>query len=243
MDADIRQEQFFHALVTGDRALVRRLVAEPLADDGWSRRRMLEDLLWPVLAWADRLHRADQISDLAMGYAAEGIRRAMELVEAAARPGTPVPDAAGVVQIVAGAGAGAGAAAAILAASVEDAGWNVRLAAGRIPADEILADLADVQPVALVLFAAETGDAPQLRGLFDTMRRLEAAPGLPIVVGGGIFARVEDLAEVMGVDLRFDGPVDLVDFLRAAAAGPGAGRDRRTIRRTASSSVHPPRVA
>ena len=100
-------------------------------------------------------------------------------------------------------------AAQIVADLCEADGWQVRFGGGGVPADEILAETNECKPDALCMFSSSPCDAPHIRNIIDTIKTVGASPHTQIVVGGGLFNRVEGLAEEIGADLWASSPADL----------------------------------
>ena len=59
------------------------------------------------------------------------------------------------------------------------------------------------------MYSSAPSDAPHIRNIIDTIKSIGASPKTQIVVGGGLFNRVEGLAEEIGADLWANSPADL----------------------------------
>ena len=103
---------------------------------------------------------------------------------------------------------------------LEASGYEIFFAAGGVANDELLSEIGQRRPDAVVVFAASASDAPKIRGLIDTVRSRQANPGMPIICGGGVFARAPGLAEEMGADATADDPFAVERMIRGALASP-----------------------
>lgn len=114
--------------------------------------------------------------------------------------------------------------ALVLLGRIRREGVSVRLLLG--PGSAELRDAFErVEPMGVLVSAPGTGRLAQLRDFVDKCRRL-GPPGLPVVVGGGLSAMVEDAAGLTGADLAATGldealaacGIGLVPRARAARA-------------------------
>ncbi len=119
---------------------------------------------------------------------------------------------------------------------LEASGYEVFFAASGVANDELLCEIGQRRPDAVVVFAAAASDAPRIRHLIDTVRTLQANPGMPIICGGGVFARAPGLAEEIGADATADDPFAVERMVRCALATPRMTARTATATTTASVS-------
>jgi methanogenic corrinoid protein MtbC1 len=212
-------EQLFHLLVSGRREPARAFVAE-LAARGVPAERMANDVFWPVHEMLVKFNKHAQISRLSYNYATRILR---QLADVGAREYTRVPSGAGTVLLLCGPTEGEELGAQLAVDLLEAAGFDVRFGGAGVANDEVLAELGEVQPTALVLWASAASDAPAIRGLIDTIRSIGGHPDLRVVCGGGVFNRASGLAEEIGADALATTPAALVATLTSDEAAFVAG--------------------
>lgn len=231
-------ERIIEALIDGDRREARNIVTQVL-DAGRNSEELICDLLWPAYETIDRLYRADQITTLGHNLATRLLR---QLVDQAASTilATATTEGEGrSILAFCGPSESEELAAQMAVDLLEARGFSVRFAGAGVANDEILGQLHEARPDALLMFASAPGDLPAIRGLIDTIREIGACADTQIVVGGGVFNRAEGLAEEIGADLWAADPLDLVETMlaapnhRATDEQRTVGRQRRTTRRAA----------
>ena len=127
-------------------------------------------------------------------------------------------------------------AAQIVADLCEADGWEVKFGGGGVPADEILAETNESKPDTLCMFSSAPSDAPHIRNIIDTIKSIGASPQTQIVVGGGLFNRVDGLAEEIGADLWANSPSELKEKV-ISEVGRRAPEDQRTVGRSISTKA------
>ncbi|MEM7755813.1 MAG: cobalamin-dependent protein [Planctomycetota bacterium] len=203
-------EEFFEALIEGDRPVARGIVERELAQ-GLTPERMHEDLFWPTYELVDRLFRNDQLSQLSFNAATRLLRVLVD--QASARftlDGTGAGEGRSVAAFC-GPNESEELGAQIAVDLLEANGFRVTFAGGGIASDEIQAHVQNARPDVLLMFSSAAADLPGIRGLIDTIREVNACPDTQIVVGGGVFNRAPGLAEEIGADLWASTPLDLVE--------------------------------
>ena len=205
MNTDTFIEKLFPLLITGDRPAARAFIAEAITS-GWSAEEISENGFWPVLDAINSLYRSDQMTSVAHHYATRLLRSLVDQVQAGF---TQKPSNGKTMLLFCGPSESDDLAAQIVADLCEADGWEVRFGGGGIPADEILAETNDYKPDALCMYSSAPSDAPHIRNIIDTIKSIGASPKTQIVVGGGLFNRVEGLAEEIGADLWANSPADL----------------------------------
>ncbi len=229
MNQEIMQERLFDALVAGDRVAAREIVSETTRERAPAERVVL-DLFWPVYERVEKMHRADQMSTLAHHLATRLLRLLVDQCAAKYERARP---SGRTIFAVCGPNEADEMAAQMAVDLIESAGHRVSFAGGGIANDEILGHVQAIQPDVLLLFASAPGDLPNIRSLIDTVQEIGACTGLQLVVGGGVFARAQGLAEEIGADLWADTPGELLEAMtaqperRATTTQRTVGRNKR----------------
>ena len=232
MNQELLIEQMFQMLVSGDRAMARR-VSETAFDNGISAQQMTLDIYWPLLENVYTMYRQDQITQLAQQYAT----RTLSSLIAQAQPHYEVKESRDrSICMFCGNSELEDLSGRLVADILESEGYNVRFGGGNINYDDILAEIHGRQPEVLLLFASGPQDAPMIRQLIDHIRSINAYPNMQIVVGGGIFNRAPGLAEEIGADLWATDPTDLLNQLENNEH-VRADLSERTVGRTRNEKV------
>ena len=217
-------ERLFPLLLTGDRKSARSFVGETISA-GWSPEDISENGFWPILESIQTLYRNDQMTSVAYHYATRLLRSLVDQVQAGY---TQKPVNNKSILLFCGPSEGDDLAAQIVADLCEADGWEVKFGGGGVPADEILAETNDYKPDALCMFSSAPSDAPHIRNIIDTIKSIGASPNTQVVVGGGLFNRVEGLAEEIGADLWANSPAELKQKI-VTEASRRAPEDQRTV--------------
>ena len=231
MNNDTFIERLFPLLITGDRPAARAVVADAITS-GWTPEQVATDGFWPVLESINALYREDQLTNLAHHYATRLLRSMVDQVQAGY---TNKNSRNKTVHLFCGPSEADDLAAQIVADLCEADGYSVRFGGGGIAGDEILAEVNERKPDVLVMFSSAPSDAPHIRGIIDTIRTVDACPDLQIAVGGGIFNRVDGLAEEIGADIWACSPDDML-YEMEHSADRRATSDQRTVGRTVRNS-------
>lgn len=226
MKTDTFLEQIFPLLITGDRPKARALVGEAITS-GWTPEEVAENGFWPVLETIQSLYRSDQITNLAHHYATRLLRTLVDQVQAGYNKQQSNEKS---ILLFCGPSEADDLAAQIVADLCEADGWQVKFGGGGVAADEILAETNEFKPDALCMFSSAACDAPHIRGIIDTIKEIGACPNTQIVVGGGLFNRVEGLAEEIGADLWASSPSELKEKIITESTRR-ATEDQRTVGR------------
>ncbi len=216
INTELALERLVQLSVSGDRVATRAFI-DQVQIHGMGAHELATDIYWPTLQAITRLWRHDQMSALAYRYSTRLIRMLVDQVQAlydqAPRNGRRLVCICGPSECEDLAGQ-------LCADLLEAAGYEVLFAGGGVASDEILSEVGQRRPDALVVFAAAASDAPAIRQLIDSIRTIGADPNLPIVCGGGVFARAPGLAEEIGADATADDPMALERMVRCALASP-----------------------
>ncbi len=234
MNTDTFIEKLFPLLITGDRKSARAFVAEAITC-GWTPEEISENGFWPVLDAINTLYRSDQMTSVAHHYATRLLRTLVDQVQAGYTQQTSNNKS---ILLFCGPSEADDLAAQIVADLCEADGWEVKFGGGGVPADEILAETNECKPDALCMFSSAPCDAPHIRNIIDTIKSIGASPNTQIAVGGGLFNRVEGLAEEIGADLWASTPEDLKTKLTTEC-------DRRATadQRTVGKDIRPSKAA
>jgi len=222
-------ERFFEIVIGGDRVAARLAIAQ-LLDQGVPPEDVMLELYWPTLELVQKLHRSDQLSNLAHHFATRLIRMLVDQMAAHYRM---EPSTNRSVLAFCGNHEPEELAAQMAVDMLEMSGFEVRFGGGGIARDEILAHVHQNQPDVLLLFASSPEDLPEIRQLIDTIKEIGASESTQIAVGGGVFTRAPGLAEEIGADTWANSPLDLVHTLieepkrRASADQRTVGKKRR----------------
>ena len=209
MNQHVLQDRFFNTLVQGDRVAARNLIDECVSAD-ISAEMLIHKLIWPVYEKVEHLFREDQLSTLCHAFATRLLRMLVDQLqirlEVSERNGKRA-------LLVCGPRESDDLAGQLAADLLEARGYTVCFAGGGNANDEIVAQIGQLRPDALVLFGNAPTDLPYIRQLIDHLHDIGACPNMQIVVGGGVFNRAEGLAEEIGADLWAMTPLDLVESM------------------------------
>ncbi len=227
MNTELALERILQLSVSGDRGATRAFI-EQATMHGATSMMLATDLYWPAMQTIFRMWRQDQLSALAYQYATRILRMLVDQAqggyEQAARNGRRL-------LCVCGPHESEDLAGQLCADILEANGYEVLFAGGGVANDEIMSEVGQRRPDALVVFAAAATDAPRIRMLIDSIRSIGAHPSLPIICGGGVFARAPGLAEEIGADATADDPFAVERMVRCAIATPRAVAAARPMTR------------
>ena len=229
-------ERFFEVLTSGDRNGARQIVDECI-DSGAEAEAIIERLFWPTLELIHKMFRNDQMSVLSHNYATRLLRMLCDQMQLRLERQEPKDK---VVLLLCGPQEREEIGGQLAADLLEAAGYEVHFAGGGVANDEVINQIGQVEPVALVIFSTAPADLPHIRKLIDELSDAGKRPGLQVVVGGGVFNRAEGLAEEIGSDLWAQTPCELVAVMesepdrRATTEQRTVGRRRRASRSAAA---------
>jgi methanogenic corrinoid protein MtbC1 len=209
MNTEMIVERLFEALVNGDRAAARSLV-QSTTDAGIPAPKLLQDIFWPIHEMLERLQRSHQIELVSYHLATRLLRTLVD--QAASRLAIPANRTKTLLAFC-GPSQGEELGAQIAVDLLEAAGFDVVFGGGGVPSDEIMAQVHSRQPDILLMFASAASDLPAIRTLVDNLRGIGASTGTRLVVGGGVFARAEGLADEIGIEVCAASPEEMVEML------------------------------
>jgi methanogenic corrinoid protein MtbC1 len=210
MSQEVLIEQFFETLINGDRAGARAII-DRCTDADVPAEAVLDKLIWPTLHQIETLFREDQLSVLAHNFATRLLRMLADQMQL--RMQRQENDSPRTVLLVCGPTEPCELAAQLAADRIEAGGHTVFFAGGGIANDEIMAQLGELRPDALVCFSSAPADLPHIRVLIDSLHDQGTCPDLQIIVGGGVFNRADGLAEEIGADTWASDPAELLDVV------------------------------
>jgi len=219
-------EQLFQHLISGDRRRVQAFVAS-LAGTGIPAERLANDVYWPIHEMLVKLFKHGQLSRVSYNYATRALR---QVAHQGAADYVRAERGEGRVLLLCGPTEGEELGAQLAVDLLEAAGFEVFFGGAGVANDEVLAELTEVKPTNLVLWASAASDAPAIRALIDLIKEIGGHPNLRVVCGGGVFNRAPGLDEEIGADLSATSPRDLLDKLVAGAYERNARWTSRTRR-------------
>lgn len=230
MCTDALRERFFDVLVSGDRIEARQVVLRAL-ETGDSAVDLIGELYWPTYEKVEKLFRNDQLTKLSHHYATRLLR-----VLADQTAGLIVPKTGNgrSVVVVCGPRDSDDLAGQLAVDLLTSEGFRVTYGGGGIPNDELLAEIKDRDPAALLMFASGANDLPHIRDLIDSIHEQYPERQMQVAVGGGVFNRAEGLAEEIGADIWGEHPLDVVEALVEKAHVRTPARPRRRRRKAAA---------
>ena len=228
LNIEVTIERLLQLCVSGDRAEVRKLQGQ-LDAAGLSANEVAQRLYWPTMQVIFRMWRQDQLTALAYRYATRILRTLVDQAQAqycqSARNGRRLLCVCGPEESEDTAGQ-------LCADLLEASGYEVFFAAGGVAHDEIMQEIAERKPDAGVVFAAAAADAPRIRQLIDHVREVQRDQSVPIICGGGVFARADGLADEIGAAATAHDPGAVIAAVRAAIDGqPAAAASSAQSRR------------
>ncbi len=202
-------QQYLDALLTGDRRQCRTIIEDILHHNNASIAGVYSDVIWPIMMEIDSLYRAERITS-AQEHLATRINRTIvdqlqNKLPRQPQTGKKVVVCSSLHQISELGGQ-------IIADMFESAGWDVRFLGGGLTSDDILSFVHQFCPDILVIYGTEPGETPQIRGIIDRIREINAAPAMKIMLAGGVFGRADGLWEEIGADLFAENAVEAVQI-------------------------------
>jgi|GEM_PF-450217 len=218
LNIDLTTERLLQLCVSGDRAGVRELHSQ-LETAGVSATEIAQRLYWPSMQVIFRMWRQDQLTALAYRYATRILRMLVD--QAQARYSQSQRNGRRLL-CVCGPEESEDTAGQLCADLLEASGYEVLFAAGGVAKDEIMQEVAQRKPDAVVVFAAAASDAPRIRELIDGLREIHRNQSVPVICGAGVFARAEGLAEEIGATATAHDPAEMIAAVHGAVFGTAA---------------------
>jgi len=238
MISEIFLQKYLEALLTGDRRHCRAIIEDVLHQNSASITGVYCDIIWPIMVEIDKLHRAERIT-LAQEHLATRINRTIVDQLQNKLPRQAQIDKKVVVCSSLRETSELGG--QMIADMFESTGWNVRFLGGGMTNDDILSYVNQFSPDIFVIYGTEPGEAPEIRGIIDRIREINACPEMKIMLSGGVFGRADGLWEEIGADLFAENALDAVkvasDENCQTKCAPVRTINQRKRRQTAASSA------
>lgn len=234
--ASTLSQSYLDALLTGDRAITRRVVDSAITG-GLSAFELLNGLIWPTMELLQALYRDDRISITNLNLATRLNRTITDQLCGQLQRGQSNGKK---VLIFCGDDEPEELGGQICSDLFECDGWTVKFAGGGVPEDEVLALIGSERPDLLLMFGTLPSGVPGVRKLIDYLREVNSCPSMQVMCCGGIYKRAEGLAEEIGADLYAP---DAAEAVAVANANPDrkatveqqtVGRSRR-VRKAAAA--------
>jgi methanogenic corrinoid protein MtbC1 len=217
-------ERYLEALLTGDRGRSRSVVEEAL-QSGTTAHNVYIDLIWPVMVEIEKLARADKIT-LVQEHLATRINHT--IVDQLQNKLPRRQQRTSKVVICCAQDQLQELGAQMMADLFESDGWEVRFVGGGLTNEDILAYINSYAPQLLIIYGAESQQAPDIRLLIDTIRSVNAWPDMRIMVSGGLFNRAQGLWEEIGADMFAE---NAAQALQIAITEQKFDPENRTVKR------------
>ncbi len=190
-------ERYLKALLQGDRKASRLIIEETL-QTGIPANCVYMDVIWPMMAEIEKLHRADRIT-MAQEHLAVRINRT--IVDQLQNKLPCRASKAKKIVVCCAAEEIQELGAQIMADLFESDGWEVKFLGGGLTNQDMLAFVNEYGPDTLLIYGTAAKQAPSVRELIDTIKSVNAWPDMKIMVSGGLFNRAKGLWEEIGADL------------------------------------------
>jgi len=199
-------ERYLSTLLQGDRKQCRAVIEEAL-QSGIPANSVYADIIWPIMVEIEGLLRSDKIASVQEHLATRINRTIVDQLQNKL-PRRPTKGKKIVVCCAAGELQELGA--QMMADLFESDGWEVKFIGGGLTNDDILAFINGCAADMLLVYGTAPKQAPHIRGLIDTIRDINAWPGMRIMLSGGVFNRAEGLWQEIGADLFADTAIKAV---------------------------------
>ena len=221
-------DRYLTALLAGDRAACRGIVAEAVAAHGG--RVTLAGLGWAAMEQVQAMYREHTISPAKLGAAT---RLNRSLCDRLTGDLDAAPANGRTVTVLCGDGEPEELGGRMAADLFEAEGWSATFAGSDMGNDAILTMLGRERPDLLVIFASRGANLPRVRELIDYLRDSGSCPATQVMCAGGIYKRAAGLAEEIGADLWADDAEEAVTVAelnpdrRASTGQQTVGKMRR----------------
>jgi methanogenic corrinoid protein MtbC1 len=227
-------ERYLSSLLQGDRKQCRTIIEEAL-HTGTPANSVYGDIIWPIMVEIEKLQRSDTITPTQEHLATRINRTIVDQLQnkLPCKPGKGkkivVCCAPNELQELG---------AQMMADLFESDGWEVKFLGSGLTSDDILAFINEYAPNILLIYGTAPKQAPDIRRLIDTIKNVDAWPGMRIMLSGGLFNRAEGLWQEIGADLF---AATAVEAVQAASdnnqARPYAERTIKRRKKTARKTV------
>ncbi|MBN1554968.1 MAG: B12-binding domain-containing protein [Phycisphaerae bacterium] len=190
-------KQYLEQLFAGKRTGARELLFDA-HDRGFGADRLLSNIIWPAMEQIDKLHRDGHITAIVEHMATRINRMVADQLHSVLnrRP----KDGRRIV-VFCGADEAGELGAQISSDLFEADGWSVWFVGAGIANDDALRFLGDITPDVLLIYGSLPPEVPGVRKLIALIREVGVCENMQIMVCGGVYGRVEELAEEIKADL------------------------------------------
>jgi methanogenic corrinoid protein MtbC1 len=206
---EIFLQRYLEALLTGDRKQCRSVIEEILHHNSASIAGVYSDVIWPIMMEIDTLYRTERITS-AQEHLANHINRT--IVDQLQNKLPRQPQTGKKVVVCSSLRETSELGGQIIADMFESAGWDVKFLGGGLSNDDILTYIHQFCPDVLIIYGTEPNETPEIRGIIDRIREINAWPDMKIMLSGGIFGRAEGLWEEIGADLFAENATEAVQI-------------------------------
>lgn len=197
MDFERFRTKYLEQLIQGNRTGCRQVIGEAL-QTGTPANAIYTELFWPVMTEIEQLYRGHRIDRITENMATRINRTLVDQLQSKL-PHAPKRELKMVITCANSEAEELGA--QICADLLESDGWEVKFIGNNVPNDELISLIGHYQPDILFIYGSKPSDAPNVRKIIDTLRGIQACPGIRIMLAGGVFSRAEGLWEEIGADL------------------------------------------
>lgn len=190
-------ERYLNSLLEGSRIECRSIIEEVL-QTGTPANKVYMEVIWPIMVEVDRLYRHGQIDSAQEALASRINRTIVNQLQ------NKLPRKSGKNQKIVVCTANnekAELGGQMISDLFESDGWDTRFLGGTVCCDDVMTFIHSFRPEILVIYGIDGKDAPYVRQLIDTVRKVNAFPDMRIMLSGGVFSRAEGLWEEIGADL------------------------------------------
>jgi methanogenic corrinoid protein MtbC1 len=215
--------RYLEPLLRGDRKACRSVVEEAL-QKGIPANSVYIHMIWPIMVEIEKLLRMERITPVQEHLATRVNRTIVDQLQNKL-PRRPVKNQKIVVCCSSDELQELGA--QMMTDLFESDGWEVRFLGGGLSNDDILAYINESSPNILLIYGTAPKQAPDVRRLIDTIKSVNAWPGMRIMVSGGLFNRAEGLWQEMEADLYAETAIEALQV--ASENRPIQQHEQRTI--------------
>ncbi|MDD5327580.1 MAG: cobalamin-dependent protein [Phycisphaerae bacterium] len=190
-------ERYLDTLLSGDRKACRTVIEESL-QTGTPANAVYSDIIWPIMVEIEHLVRSDKITTTQEHLATRINRTIVDQLQNKL-PRKPRKEKRIVISCAQAELQELGA--QIMADLFESDGWEVKFLGGGLTNEDVLEFINGSAPDILLIYGSTPKQAPDIRQLIDSIRRINAWPDMRIMVSGGLFNRADGLWQEIGADL------------------------------------------
>jgi methanogenic corrinoid protein MtbC1 len=201
-------KQYLEQLFAGKRGGARELLFDA-HDRGFGADRLLTNIIWLAMEQIDKLHREGHISTIVEHMATRINRMVADQLHSVLNR---KPKDGRRIVVFCGADEAAELGAQISADLFESGGWSVWFVGAGIANDDALRFLGDVEPDILLVYGSLPPEVPGVRKLIALIREVGVCQDMQVMVCGGVYGRVEELAEEIKADLYAQNIRDAVEL-------------------------------